>query len=136
MAGEGSLSELKALTLKTPQPLGCGVYFWPPTNGGNSHGIQCCFLGLEREGRIPDAKTVWRFRERLGCEVFGRQSAHGSDRNRRPGVKNASKAGSPSAKAKAPTPSVSTWKTMADCGEILRQEFYRDLGTDSGFASR
>lgn len=26
------------------------------------------FLGLEREGRIPDAKTIWRFRERLGPE--------------------------------------------------------------------
>ncbi|MES2706160.1 MAG: transposase [Verrucomicrobiota bacterium] len=26
------------------------------------------FLGLEREGRIPDAKTIWSFRERLGRE--------------------------------------------------------------------
>ena len=26
------------------------------------------FLGLEHEGRIPDAKTIWKFRERLGAE--------------------------------------------------------------------
>jgi len=26
------------------------------------------FLGLQHEGRIPDAKTIWKFRERLGPE--------------------------------------------------------------------
>jgi hypothetical protein len=26
------------------------------------------FLGLEHEGRIPDAKTIWKFRQRLGPE--------------------------------------------------------------------
>nr|WP_330178278.1 transposase [Candidatus Vondammii sp. HM_W22] len=25
----------------------------------------CCFLGLSPEGKVPDAKTVWVYRERL-----------------------------------------------------------------------